>query len=68
MEMPVTVMKPAATPIALELSPRDLFCAMAACEAAAIEMITLDMDNEMQHRLEDMFRRFNKILKDGGHI
>lgn len=68
MEMPSTILKPAATPIALELSPRDLFCCMAACEAASIDMLNLDMDNEMQHRLEEMFRRFSKLLKDGGHI
>lgn len=68
MEMPTTVLKPAATPIALELSPRDLFCCMAACEAAAIDMLSLDLDNEMSQRFIDLHYRFTKLLKEGGHL
>jgi hypothetical protein len=41
---------------------------MAACEAAATDMLNLEMDNEKLHRFQDMQRRFHGLLKDGGHL
>jgi len=68
MAVPNSITRSTATPIALELSPRDLFCAFVAVEAAAIEMVQLEMDNEMLTRFNDLHHRFHKLLKDGGHV
>ena len=58
-----------ATPITVTLSPRDIFTLHAACEHAILDMDDCEFkDNELRTRMDDLYDRFTRLLKDGGHV